>query len=107
MNLDFQNAAAPTVGEGFTDVDVPVGRVFQPLQELENMAPRQLRNSSLRNWTIGEFPGEYFHRQQIARGEAAHVREGFFQVGGETVNDFGTPSQNHPTLADLRLHRRF
>jgi len=55
------------------------------------MPPRQLRNSLLRNWASGEFTGEYLHGQQVARREAAHVREGFFEVGGKAVDDSGSP----------------
>jgi hypothetical protein len=50
-----------------------------------------LRNRLLRNWAIGELAGEYLHAQQVACGEAAHVRELLFDIRSEAVNDFSTP----------------
>ena len=67
LNLDFQDAAAPAVGKGLADVEIAGGGVFQLLHDLEDVPPGQLRNRLLRNWTIREFAGEYFHRQQVAR----------------------------------------
>lgn len=58
----------------------------------ENVTPRQLRNSLLRNWTTRELPGKDFHGQKVAGRQASHVREGFLKVGGKAVDDFGSPS---------------
>ena len=43
------------------------------------------------NWAVREGFGKCSHGEQVAASEPAHVREGFLEVGGEPVNDFGTP----------------
>ena len=91
LDLHFQDAATPAVGECLADVEGARCGGFDPLHHLENMSPWQLRNSLLRNWAIGEFPGEYLHGQQVARRQAAHVGEGFLKVGGKAVDDSGSP----------------
>lgn len=50
LDLRFQAAAAQAVCDGLADVKVPCGGVFDALDDLENMAPRQLRNRLFRNW---------------------------------------------------------
>ena len=91
LELDFQDASAPSVGKGFPDVKVAVGGIFNALNDLEDMAPRQLRNRLLRNWRIWKLACEYFHCQQVARGEALHVGESLAKIGGEAVDDLGAP----------------
>ena len=91
LDLNFEDATAPAVGEGFADVELADGGVFGTLHDLENVAPWQLRNRLLRNWASGELAGEYFHRQKVTRRQSAHIRELLFQVGGEAVDDFGAP----------------
>jgi len=66
-DLDFQDASAPAVGDGLLDVEVSDGGIFDSLENLQNMAPWQLRNRLLRNWKIRKLAGEYFHCQQVAR----------------------------------------
>jgi hypothetical protein len=92
LDLDFQDASAPSVGDGFPDVKLAVDGIFNALNDLEDMAPRQLRNRLLRNWRIGKLASEYFHCQQVARGEALHVGESLAEIGGEAVDDLGAPS---------------
>jgi hypothetical protein len=60
LDLDFQNAAASAFGEAVVDLERAGGGVFCPLHDLENVAPRQLRNRLLRNWVFGETPGQRF-----------------------------------------------
>ncbi len=60
LDLDFQDASAPSVGKGFGDAKLAVGGVLNALNDLEDMAPRQLRNRLLRNWRIGKLASEYF-----------------------------------------------
>ena len=91
LDLNFQDSAAPTVGEGFADVKLTGGGGFSPLHDLENVTPRQLRNRLLRNWAARELPGEDLHGQEVTRGQPSHVREGFLKVGGKAVDDFGSP----------------
>jgi hypothetical protein len=59
LDLDFQDASAPSVGKGFPDVKLAVDGIFNALNDLEDMAPRQLRNRLLRNWGFREFASEY------------------------------------------------
>jgi hypothetical protein len=92
LDLDFQDASAPSAGKGFPDVKLAVDGIFNALNDLEDMAPRQLRNRLLRNWRIGKLASEYFHCQQVARGEALHVGESLAEIGGEAVDDLGAPS---------------
>ena len=92
LDLDFQDASAPSVGDGLLDVEVTDGGIFNALNDLEDMAPRQLRNRLLRNWRIGKLASEYFHCQQVARGEALHGGESLAEIGGEAVDDLGAPS---------------
>jgi hypothetical protein len=80
LDLDFQDASAPSVGKGFPDVKLAVDGVFNALNDLEDMAPRQLRNRLLRNWRIRKLASEYFHCQQVARGEALHVRKSIAEI---------------------------
>lgn len=42
LDLHFQNAAAPAVGEGLADVEVAGGGVFDHLDEADEVPPRQL-----------------------------------------------------------------
>jgi hypothetical protein len=79
------------MGEGLADVEITGGGVFGTLHDLKDMAPRQLRNRLLRNWAIRELSGKYLHREQITNGQAAHVRELLLEVGGEAVDNFGSP----------------
>jgi len=65
-DLDFQDAAAPAVGDSLLDVKIPGGGVFDPLNDLKNMSPRQLRNDLLRNWPDGKFKCNVLHCQQVA-----------------------------------------
>ena len=62
LDLDLQNAAAPAVDDGFADVELAGSGGFEPLHDLENVPPRQLRNRLLRNWAFRKFAGEDFHR---------------------------------------------
>jgi hypothetical protein len=48
-DLDFQDASTPTVGDGLLDVEVTDGGIFNTLDDLEHVAPWQLRNRLLRN----------------------------------------------------------
>jgi hypothetical protein len=54
----------------------------------------------LRNWAIRELASKYLHGQQVPRGQPAHVRELFSQVGGQTINDLGTPGRLFLALKD-------
>jgi hypothetical protein len=62
LDLDFQVAAAPSAGDGLPDVELAGGRVFDHLEEPDDVSPRQLRNRLFRNWTIREGGGEQAHR---------------------------------------------
>ncbi len=92
LDLNFQDGAAPTVGDSLTDVKIAGGGVFSPLHDLENVTPRQLRNRLLRNWAARKLSGKDFHGQKVAGRQSVHVREGFLKVGGKAVDDFGSPS---------------
>ena len=91
-DLDFQDASAPAVGDGLLDVEVTDGGIFNALDDLEHMAPWQLRNRLLRNWRVRKLAGEYSHCQQVACGKASHVGESIAKIGGEAVDDLGSPS---------------
>ena len=92
MDLNFQDGAAPTVGECFADVKFAGGGVFDHLNQPDDLAPRQLRNRLFRNCAVGECLGKELHGEKVARGQPAHIREGFLKVGGKAVDDFGSPS---------------
>ncbi len=79
------------MGEGFADVEIACGGVFDHLDQPDDLAPRQLRNRLFRNWAIRKRLGKELHGQKVARGQATHVREGFLKVGGKAVDDFGSP----------------
>ena len=41
LDLHFQDAPAPVVGEGLADVEIPHGGVFDHLDEADEVPPRQ------------------------------------------------------------------
>ena len=49
LDLQFQDVAAPAVGDGFADIEVADGRIFDHLKELYDLTPGQLRNRLFRN----------------------------------------------------------
>ena len=50
------------MGEGLADVEIASGAVFDPLQDLEDMAPGQLCNRLLHNWADREALDKISHR---------------------------------------------
>jgi len=92
LNLHFHEAAAPAVGNGLADIKLPHGRLFDHLEQADDVAPGQLRNRLFRNFTRRESQGQQLHGQQIASRQPLHARKGLPQVGGQAVNHLGSPA---------------
>jgi hypothetical protein len=91
LDLQLHDAAAPAVGDGLLDVEIPRGGVLDHLEEPDDVSPRQLRNRLFRNWASGTLRPN-LHGQEVAPmkvppcpGNASR------KIGGEAINDPGTP----------------
>ncbi len=92
LDLNFQDRAAPSVGEGLADVEIAGVGGFNHLNQADDLAPGQLRNRLFRNCAVRECLDKELHGEKVAGRQSAHVREGFLKVGGKAVDDFGSPS---------------
>ncbi len=52
LDLQFEDRAAPAVGEGLADAEIAGRGVFHHLHEANDLAPGQLRNRLFRNWAL-------------------------------------------------------
>lgn len=101
FNLVLKDIAAPAVLDRRSCVPEPLRFVGDAVEKQNVLAPRQLCNNLLHNCGISPFLGEFPHIFQISRGEPFDVRELRMKIGGELIDDAGTPAMGGLALENL------
>lgn len=92
LNLQRQNIAAPSVGDGFPNVKLTLCRVFDFVQQDAVMKPRNLSSKLLDKFFVRVSCRESPHIKQVCARKAFHFRKLAAQVFREPLDDFRAPA---------------
>jgi hypothetical protein len=92
-DLVYQHVARPAVLDRGGGVPVPVPLIVEPVEQHRDVAPGKSSNRLLDDrCLLGPSGREGAHVEQVAPGQAAHLRKGDAQVGSESVDYPAAPA---------------
>lgn len=101
----------PGISACLLSVAQPQGRLLEPCEQHDVVAPGQLSNGPLDNFVHAPSFGKGPHVHEVGAGKAFHLWESVMQVSREPLDDLGAPAlaalaiQDAPTDLPIKTHQ--